>query len=164
MKLKKITDTSWIVLKSTDNTRAGVLTKVNSTYVLMEGSTRTSFDDETSVNKFFGVDIFSRVVTNESKPEETLVKGFPTKITTPYLVQAESDLPLFTKTPSSDVYYVAGYFCVKSNSTWKSTMCPKLTTLAEYDSYEGPFKTDMEAKSRLRSLGSITVEEVADES
>ena len=65
IKLKPITETSWLVLSDTDNTRIGLLTEIRDNYVLMAQGEKTEFLNRREVNKFFEEDVFK----NLSQPE-----------------------------------------------------------------------------------------------
>ena len=161
-KLKPITNNSWIVL-CTDGTRGGVLTSWPDGYMLMDGANRTRFASQEEVNEFFGGNVFNNIISPVGEMACNTVDGYPTKVSSPIHVEPDSGMPLYVKKQGSDVMYVAGYFCVKANGAWKAAMCPKLTTLSEYEVYEGPFKTELEVKVRLSALGTVSLEQVADE-
>jgi hypothetical protein len=52
-------------------------------------------------------------------------------------------LHIFTKTPKSKCYYVAGWFGIKQNEEFVKIFCPKYIFVQRYD-YTGPFKTEDE--------------------
>ena len=58
------------------------------------------------------------------------------------------------KTENSNVYYAAGWYAINFDKGWKHGNCPKLNTLITYG-YEGPFKTKIELKQRLKVLNKI---------
>ena len=164
VKLKPITDTSWLVLTGNSEVRSGVLTQVKDSLVFMGTAGKIKFTDRQAVCDHFAVDVFKHVITSAPKAVPiTHVGGYPTRVENPVPYDQSSDLPLYTKTESSGIHYAAGYYCILSDSTWRGAFCPKLTTLSEGQSYEGPFKTDMEMKFRLRSLGQITDAVLPDE-
>lgn len=59
-------------------------------------------------------------------------------------------LHLFTKTPKSKCYHVAGWFIVNQNGTDQLSLCPKYIFIQRY-SYQGPFKSETEAKQALNN-------------
>jgi len=60
-------------------------------------------------------------------------------------------LHLFTKTKNSKCFHVAGYFVIDQNGQKIVSFCPKYIFIQRYN-YEGPFKTEIEANSRINNL------------
>lgn len=56
---------------------------------------------------------------------------------------------VYTKTPDSKCYYVAGYFNINMNDSWETIYCPKYIFVQRYE-YSGPFMTEADASSQLR--------------
>ena len=54
-------------------------------------------------------------------------------------------LHIYTKTPKSKCYYVAGWFAIKQNEEYTKIFCPKYIFIQRYE-YIGPFKTEAEIK------------------
>lgn len=50
-------------------------------------------------------------------------------------------LHIFTKTPKSKCYYVAGWFSVKQTDIFETIFCPKYIFVQRYE-YTGPFKSE----------------------
>lgn len=157
VKLKKITDSSWLVLTGDGLDRVGLLSEQRDKLVLIAKQARTEFKDRNDVETFFNDGVFDKVEeTSEIKDQvEHFVKGYPTNATEVFEVDSEcpaSNLPLFTKKEHSKSVMVAGYFCLHfEKAGWVHAYCPKLDTLTKYE-YQGPFKTHDEMKSVLRSL------------
>ena len=59
-------------------------------------------------------------------------------------------LHLFTKTKKSKCYHVAGWFVIKQNETKQAIFCPKYIFIQRYP-YEGPFKSEDEAKNLINT-------------
>lgn len=57
---------------------------------------------------------------------------------------------LYTKTPKSKCYYAAGYYVLYQGSEPVVTFCPKYIFVQRYK-YEGPFKTENEAKNVINT-------------
>jgi hypothetical protein len=155
VKLKPITETSWLVLGDTDDTRIGLLTEIRDNYILMAQGEKKSFLGRKEVNKYFKEDVFNNVL--EPEIEETVQKdyyinGYPVDFDGPNEVIIKGNkLPLFSKKATSEVYYSAGYYCLNFPKNWMPAYCPKLSTLETYE-YAGPFKTEMEMRSSLIKL------------
>ena len=61
------------------------------------------------------------------------------------------DVPLYTKTPESDIFYAAGWYAINFEKGWKHGHGPKYSTLTKYG-YKGPFKTEIKCRQVLRQL------------
>lgn len=150
MKLKPITEKSWIVLDDTGEIRFGLLTEIRAQYILMAKGEKKQFLDRHEVNKFFNENIFDTVLESQEKDEskkEYFINGYPVDFDNPNeVIMKGVALPLFSKKITSDVYYCAGYYCLKFPKNWRPTYCPKLSTLQSYE-YVGPFKTELEMRT-----------------
>lgn len=155
VKLKSITDTSWLVLGDTDETRIGLLTEIREQYVLMAQGEKKSFLSRKEVNGYFKEDVFQNVVETTVEPDvqkDYYINGYPVDFDGPNEVIIKGNkLPLFSKKATSDVYYSAGYYCLNFPKNWMPAYCPKLSTLETYE-YAGPFKSEMEMRSNLVKL------------
>ena len=60
-------------------------------------------------------------------------------------------LHLFTKTPKSKCFHVAGWFAIKQGSEYFTVFCPKYIFIQRYP-YYGPYKTIDEAKNMINTL------------
>ena len=57
---------------------------------------------------------------------------------------AQTKMPVYTKTPASKSQYCAGFYCIElDKEQWISHFCPKLITVRRYP-YMGPFKSENE--------------------
>lgn len=155
VKLKPITETSWLVIGDTEDTRIGLLTEIKDQYVLMVKGVKQQFINRKEVNKFFNEDVFGNVVepvAEENVKKDYFINGYPVDFDNPNEVLiAGNKLPLFSKKATSDVYYSAGYYCLHFPKNWMPAYCPKLSTLSTYE-YSGPFKTELEMRSSLIKL------------
>lgn len=156
IKLKTITQHSWIVLTEDELSRVGVLSEHHSQYVLLAGKSKSTFASRDEVNKFFRVDVFSNVIEAEDTNTglQYFIKGYPVDYNSPVEVpssKVKSNLPLYAKTEKSETYYSAGFYCLMFPKCWQPANCPKLSTLEKYE-YAGPFTTEAEMKSVLVKL------------
>lgn len=77
------------------------------------------------------------------------VYGYPVPEIETFKTKERDNLPCFTKTPTSNVYFAAGYYGIKfDNGGWLDSFCPKLTTLRKYE-HIGPFKTSEDMQIAL---------------
>lgn len=154
-KLKPITDKSWLVLADEGLERIALLSEQHTKFVLISKDAKTTFENKEEVKMFFAEDVFSNVVETSKEDEvEYYIKGYPVDFNKPFEADSEdkiNDLPMYTKTETSDVMYVAGYFCLDFPKNWMPAYCPKLATLDKYG-YKGPFKTEREMKFQLSKL------------
>lgn len=150
VKLKPITDKSWLVLSDDGMQRVALLSQQENKFVLIAKDVKTTFRDKAEVDEFFSEDIFANIVAPKEKKDdiEYFVKGYPVDFDTPYEADPEdqlSELPLYAKTENSKVYFAAGYYCLKFPKGWVGGFCPKFSTLTKYE-YQGPYKTEKEMK------------------
>lgn len=155
IKLKPITETSWLVLGDTEDIRIGLLTESRDKYILMARGEKTSFLNRKEVNKFFQEDVFNNmveVIEEVLVQKDYFINGYPVDFNSPHEVILKGNkLPLFSKKATSEVYYSAGHYCLNFPKNWMPAYCPKLSTLETYQ-YSGPYKTELEMKSSLAKL------------
>lgn len=155
VKLKSITETSWLVISDTDDIKIGLLTKLRDEYILMAKGEKKKFLDRKEVNKYFSEDVFDNLAESPTDTEvkkDYFINGYPIDFETPHEVILKGNkLPLFSKKATSDVYYSAGFYCLEFPRNTMPAFCPKLSTLNTYE-YAGPFKTEFEMKAELTRL------------
>jgi len=155
IKLKPITEKSWLVLGDTDENRIGLLTEIRDQYVLMVSGAKQQFLNRKEVNKFFNEDVFKNVeepTVEVDVKKDYFISGYPVDFDNPSEVLIKGNkLPLFSKKATSEVYYSAGYYCLNFPKNWMPAYCPKLSTLETYE-YTGPFKTEIEMRASLTKL------------
>lgn len=140
----------WIVEEN--NVKVGVLKHTEQQkFVLSSKNTITTYDSKKKLIEKFGTDFFAAVKPTPVAPEASMdVYGFPTACT-PFnpMFDVKRGLPLFTKSDKSKSKFCAGYYIFKFETGWAKRFCPKLVSLEQYP-YEGPFKTKLEMKQRLK--------------
>jgi len=154
IKLKPITETSWLVLGDMEGNRIGLLSQLRNQYILMVKDVKKHFLSKKEVNEYFKENVFDNVIEEavQEEKKDYFINGYPVDFDSPLEVLITGNkLPLFSKKATSEVYYSAGYYCVNFPKNWMPAMCPKLVTLQAYE-YAGPFKTEMEMKSNLARL------------
>ncbi len=152
IKLKPITEKSWLVISDIGDATVGLLTEAREQYSLMAKGEKHRFLNRKEVNKFFNADVFNTIAEPEVESEvkkDYFINGFPVEFDNPCEVLVKGNkLPLFSKKASSDVYYSAGYYCLNFPKNWMPAYCPKLATLQAYE-YAGPFTTELEMRTQL---------------
>lgn len=161
VKLKRITDESWLVL-APDMSRIGVLSEqANNKLVLLAKGIKETFSDRKEVESFFDDNsIFDDQLELEYDTDSVYVKGMPVKGNRAFEVPADklpenhNDLPIYTKKERSNGFLCAGYYAVDfCRNGWSPFFCPRFDTLSKYD-YHGPFKTNEELKDAIIKLKS----------
>ena len=164
VRLKKITEKSWIVLTDDGLNRIALLSEQKDKLVLIAKGAKTPFKNRDEVVAFFKEDVFDNLIeTPEEKKEvKYFINGHAVDFDNPFEVLPDSDmakanptLPLYTKTAKSTVFYTAGYYCLDFPKGWMPAFCPKVSTIDKY-SYKGPFKSEKEMKFILTKLRRCT--------
>ena len=143
-----IKDQYWVV---TDGERKVGNVQANSAgyEVMLNGST-LQFNNTADIKKKTKI-IFQPMKSNREKVE----MPYPEYPTTTKIYNSIFDikrkLHLFTKTTKSKCYHAAGYFVIDQNGVKQVIFCPKYIFIQRYD-YQGPFKTETEAKNQLNTL------------
>jgi hypothetical protein len=66
------------------------------------------------------------------------------------VMDVQRGLHLFTTTKKSKCFHAAGWFVIDQNGVKQAVLCPKYIFIQRYE-YEGPFKTETEAKSKINT-------------
>lgn len=142
----------WIVEE--DDQKVGVLKITEQKkYVFSSKDTIETYDNKKKLFEHFGKDFFKVEPKEKNTADQSKdIQGYPTS-TAPYnpMFDVKRHLPLFTKSNKSKSVYCAGYYIIQFNKGWVKSFCPKLITIERYP-YQGPFKTELEMKQRLRSV------------
>lgn len=139
----------WIVEE--DGNRVGTLhKKENNKWMLSSKNGELYFSKKSEITKQFGSDFFLKgFKTTVSNIDDNDCHGYPTKWR-PYnsMYDVRRRLPLFTKSNQSKSLFCAGHYIIKFPKNWVRSFCPKMITIERYP-YQGPFKTEEEAKEAL---------------
>jgi hypothetical protein len=155
--LQQISDVAWLVHQGP--AKLGILNKdVQEHYTYITGKELVKFNDQDAVVEHFGnMNLFNEIVNNSTKTSERIfIKGFEVDHDNPIIIDSthpdyRDDLPVYAKIEGKGIYYAAGYYCINFEKGWKKSRGPKLATLDRYG-YEGPFKTELEMRQRLKEL------------
>ena len=118
--LQQISDVAWLVKQGKNGNKLGILNKdVQDHYFYINGKEAVSLDNEEDVENYFRNDnIFDQQITESAtEPEAFYIRGHLIDYETPYPIDPaepnyDPDVPLYTKTPDSDIYYAAGWYCI----------------------------------------------------
>lgn len=155
--LQQISDVAWLVHQGPS--KLGILNKdVQEHYTYITGKDLVKFNDQEEVVEHFGnLNLFNEVIGTPTKTaERVFIKGFEVDYENPIIIDSShpdyrDDLPIYAKIEGKGIYYAAGYYCINFEKGWKKSHSPKLATLLKYG-YEGPFKTELEMRQRLKAL------------
>ena len=155
--LQQISDVAWLVKQGKN--KLGILNKdVQEHFFYINGKEFVSLTNEDEVQTYFSnTDIFTdqgEAIT--TAPDAFYIKGHLIEYETPYPLDPgepnyDPEVPLYTKTPDSDIYYAAGWYCINFDKCWKHGHGPKYSTLIKYG-FRGPFKTEDECKIILKKI------------
>lgn len=102
------------------------------------------------------------IIVDKSKPVKSKLEindvyGYPCEHRAHNILwDVKHKLPIFTKGNKSKSFFCAGYYIVKFNNGWVKSYCPKLITLNRYP-YQGPFKSQEEMLTNLRTANGNTI-------
>ena len=155
--LQQISDVAWLVHQGP--AKLGILNKdVQEHYTYITGKELVKFNNQDAVVEHFGnMNLFNEIVNSSAKTSERIfIKGFEVDHENPIIIDSthpdyRGDLPVYAKIEGKGIYYAAGYYCINFEKGWKKSRGPKLATLDRYG-YEGPFKTELEMRQRLKEL------------
>lgn len=147
VKLKHLTETSWLVLTGDGFDRIGLLAQQREHFIFIANDIKKQFASKEEIVEFFGRDVFSDAEGRTiEETAEYFVNGYPVDVKPiEVIIDGEIELGVFKKRANSAVIYTAGYFCLSYPTGWVSSRCPKYSTLCKYE-YKGPFKTEKEMK------------------
>jgi hypothetical protein len=105
----------------------------------------TSTDDIKKNTKITFESFTAKTKTNYPYPEYPTTNRVYNSV-----MDIKRKLHLFTKTPKSKCFHVAGWFVINQNGTEQVSFCPKYIFIQRY-SYQGPFKSETQANQVLNN-------------
>lgn len=151
IKLKQLTDNSWLVLDSATCDKIGILSQsYQGDFIIMSNGVKTKFSSEEELSKAFGVNVFDDVdAVSETTLSEYFVGGHPVDSVCE-VVDNDLGLPLFKRNTRGAVF-AAGYYCIKYPKQTLSAHCPRYDTLLKHG-FSGPFSNKYDVKSELSRM------------
>lgn len=146
-----IPNKSWLVTNSKE--KVATLTKDKKGFTLNQRGKSFEATTLTEIKERFGITISENdlTVSRTSNTEQTEIYGFPVRVKAYNpLWNVQRKLPIYAKSAKSKSLYCAGYYVIKFPKMWGKAFCPKLITLERYP-YQGPFKTEAEARKILNN-------------
>jgi len=133
--LQQISDVAWLVRQGPR--KLGILNKdIQEHYFYITGKEFVTLDNQDEVTDYFGnINLFEeQIEVQENFIEEFYIKGHKVDYANPFPIDFghpdyNSDVPLYSKTSDSDIYYAAGWYCIKFDKGWKHANSPKYSTL-----------------------------------
>lgn len=137
---KQVSYNQFWILKQ-NHQKIGNVTALGNIYQVKINNRVTEVDSINILEQMYGI-VFES--SDESIQKISTIRGYriPNKS---FNVgwDVKLNLPLFTLTPSSVSWHVAGWFEIKKHNRWKIEECPKLIYLQRYV-HKGPFLTKEE--------------------
>jgi len=136
----------WIVTNGKEKV-GNVLADGNGFEVKLNGN-KTYFKNTNAIKKLTNIE-FETVQKTNKTTNNLPYKVYPTPNNVfNSVLDIKRKLHLFTLTQNSKCYQVAGWFLLKQDNEDKVIFCPKYIFIQRYE-YQGPFKTEDEAKTLL---------------
>lgn len=136
----------WVVTDGTE--KVGNVVATGEGFELKIHGSTSYFDSTKNIQKQKNIQFQTLAVVPHKK--EVAFASFPTpsRIFNSVL-DVKRKLHLFTKTPKSKCFYVAGWFLVQQGTTFDPIFCPKYIFVRRYN-YTGPYKTEAEMMINIR--------------
>lgn len=140
----------WVV---TDGTKkVGNVIQEGSEYKVKLNNTTEKYNSTKAIEKSKRIE-FENIA--KVKPKDTIPPFaiFPTNKNRIYnsVLDVKRKLHLYTTSPKSKCYFVAGWFAMKQGLEFIPIFCPKYIFIQRYE-YIGPFQTEEEVNSSINSV------------
>jgi len=147
---------SWIV--EDEGVKIGTLNKEKKGFTFYRKGTKIDIRDLNEIKNKFGVAQLEQTLKKvkvKAGEQDLSVYDYPCA-SRPHnpVYNIVKKLPIYAKSSKSKSLYCAGYYVIKFRKGWVKSFCPKLITLERY-TYQGPFKTEIEMKSVLNTVGKL---------
>lgn len=150
LKAKPIIKNEYWVITDGDK-KVGNVIHDGSDYKLILNDTKKIYTSTKQIEKVTKIQ-FEKVTKTEG-PSTPAFAVYPTDSNRVYnnYYDVKRKLHIFTKTPKSKCYHVAGWFAIKQTDQYIPILCPKYIFVQRYD-YMGPFQTEEEVNSSINSI------------
>lgn len=131
--------------------KVGNVIHEGSDYKLILNDTKKTYTSTKQIEKVTKIQ-FEKLNKNEG-PNIPAFAVYPTNSNRVYnnYYDVKRKLHIFTTTPKSKCYYVAGWFAIKQTDQYVPIFCPKYIFVQRYD-YIGPFRSEDEVNSSINSV------------
>jgi len=93
---------------------------------------------------------FTVVNTNRAPAVFANVLGYPANSESVFNVGTDDNIPVYTKSEASSMYYAAGHYAIFfPGIKWSSAFCPRVRTLKTYP-FIGPYKTESDVNLAIK--------------
>jgi hypothetical protein len=149
LKAKPIVNNEYWVVTDGDKKVGNVISE-GSGFDVKIGDNITHYNTKQQVKKHTNIE-FEKL--EKSNPSNPIFAVYPTTNNRVYnsVLDVKRKLHIFTETPKSKCYHVAGWFAVKQGEEYQNVFCPKYIFIQRYD-YIGPFKTEQELNSSINNV------------
>lgn len=135
----------WIVTNGKE--KVGNVIADGSGFEVKLNGNKSHYKNTTAIQK--QVHIEFQTTKKEKVTPATPFSEFPTtKKVYNSVLDIKRKIHLFTKTPKSKCYHAAGWYSLQQGTEPSVVFCPKYIFIQRYP-YEGPFKTENEAKNSI---------------
>ena len=137
----------WIVTDGTS--KVGNVIADGSGFEVKLNGNKTHFKNTSAIKKQTSIE-FQQTKAEKSKKEIPFNEYPTTKKVYNSMLDIKRKIHLFTKTTKSKCYHAAGWYVLYQTEEPNVVFCPKYIFIQRY-SYQGPFKTEDEAKSMINN-------------
>ena len=140
----------WVVTDG--DKKVGNVIQEGSEYKVKLNNKTELYNSTKAIEKLKNIE-FEKLAKVKPKDTNPPFAVFPTGRNKIYnsVLDVKRKLHLYTTSPKSKCYFVAGWFAVKTGADYVATFCPKYIFVQRYD-YIGPFATKAEANSSINTL------------
>ena len=140
----------WVVTDG--DKKVGNVIQEGSEYKVKLNNTTESYNSTKAIEKSKQIE-FEKITKNKTQISPPPFAVYPTNSNRIFnsFYDVKRKLHIFTNSPKSKCYFVAGWFAIKQNEDYISIFCPKYIFIQRYD-YIGPFNTEEEAKNSINTI------------
>ena len=140
----------WVVTDG--DKKVGNVIAEGSEYKVKLNNTTEKYNSTKAIEKSKHIEFenFAKVKPKDTSPPFAI---FPTSKNRIYnsVLDVRRKLHLYTTSPKSKCFFVAGWFAIKQGVEFTTIFCPKYIFIQRYD-YIGPFQTEDEVNSSINTL------------
>ena len=137
----------WIVTNGTE--KVGNVIADGSGFEVKLNGNKTHFKNTNSIQKQTNIE-FQTIKIDKTKKEIPFNEYPTTKKVFNSILDIKRKIHVFTKTQKSKCFHAAGWYVLYQGEDPTVIFCPKYIFIQRYE-YQGPFKTEDEAKSMINN-------------
>lgn len=147
MEAKKLTNNSYLIADSYGN-KLGLAMIVGEKFLFTHDLNLYQSVEDIAVMLNENV-VYTELPSNEESKKE--IFGYPIKHDQYFNESQTDNFVIYTTRQDSDVYYIAGWWVIGTESVFRATLSPKLKTVNE-QSVVGPFKNKFDCQAEVTRL------------